>query len=194
MTSAENKDKENSPSRKLSSEETEVVTQRLYTQELEKRKKFEVHRQEVFAKVRAEPKHISNEDLEQHINRVYTQQIEKQKKFKEEAAARVDAGRTPPKQVTESELQEMVQRMYYQENEKRERLSASLSTKYQPNGETKKLDKDQMAESAKRLSAYDFDAREEELFQKHVASTLAPTIKISKERIKEVADRLASKK
>jgi hypothetical protein len=90
-------------------------------------------------------------------------------------------------------MQDLVQRMYYTETEKKTKTEESLRKKYQPESGKKSLDKDQMAESAKRLSHVDWEKRERDLYEKHVLPQEPKSFKLTKEQQAAGATRLSSK-
>jgi hypothetical protein len=194
MTGSAADNANHSSSRKLSPEESEQITQRLYYQQQEKSKQWEEKRHQILGKARPESKVITNEELTTLVQRVYDQQIERKNKTKETLKMKQDAMIPEGKTITEGELQEMVQRMYYTENEKKHKTMASLRHKYQPAAPKKTLDKEQLDESAKRLSSVDWEKRERELFEKHVLPMEPKTAKLTKAQIRETATRLSTGK
>jgi hypothetical protein len=192
MTVSADSTANHSTSRKLSPEEAEQTTQRLYYQQQEKTKQWDDKRKQILAKVRPESKVITGEELSALVQRVYDQQVERKKKTKETLKMKQDAMIPEGKSITEGELQEMVQRMYYTENEKKVKTMSSLRHKYQPASPKKTLEKEQMEESAKRLSSVDWEKRERELYEKHVLPQEPKTAKLTKAQIQETATRLST--
>jgi len=177
----------------LSPEETEQVTQRLYYQQQEKMKRTEAERQATLAKFVPESKVLLPCDLEGHLTRVYSRQIERKKQAMDEAAAKLEAERPVVKQIPSSVVQDMIQRMYYTEQEKKAKGQYTLKKKYQPEAKTTHMAGDVLKASVERLAHADYDKREKELYEKHVLPQMPKTVKMSKDQLVQIADRLYKK-
>ena len=185
----------NSPNKKLTKEESEKVTQRLFYQQQERAQQLEAKRREILDSVVPKPVTITHETQEALVERIYKQQLERKKRATEENQIKRDALRTQSKTITESEVADMVQRMYYMENEKKLKSKEALRKKYQPDKEDRRLDKTEQEAVGSRLANGYREKKEEtrkKLYEKYV-TPLNPTFaKISKEQLKSSADRLSA--
>jgi hypothetical protein len=191
--------KETSPTanKKLNKDELEAVAKRLHDQQMEKKAALEQKRQETLEKSTFKQPPLTEESTQNLVQRVYTSQLEKKKRHDEQRQKELEAAHASTKTLSESETADMVQRMFYQQQERQQKGKAALETKYRPEPEHKKLEKEQQEAMASRLSRGVHQKKQEvraKLFDKYIAPMEPEKKTITQEQLKTMADRLCTTK
>ena len=186
-----------SPPRKLTKEEDEAVTQRLFYQQAERARTLQQKRQATLEAGVYKQEPLSKETTESLVHRIYEQQMEKKKRLEEEHQKKREALAAPVKTMTQDDMSEMVKRMYYQQQERTVKTKEHLRAKYQPETEKKRLTKEQQDECGNRLFKGSKARKEEirkKIFDQYVAPMDPPNKKITKEQMKAMGERLCTTK
>jgi len=194
-------DEEGSPKKKV---DTEALTNRLYTQALDKKKQWDDKRMKELAanetrlQTIGKDKKLDKEALDKMVESVYTQSMNKAKN-KQEKNQRIleEQSKANSTKLNASDATEMIQRMYNQETEKRKTKTANLEKKYQPPPVHKKLDKESTAAVNARLfedTKGKRDATREKLYEKYNGKDMPKTRRLGKDEQAAMAARLAEKK
>jgi hypothetical protein len=143
---------EESPQRRLSPEDLERLTTRLYTQAIEEQKTTMEKLDQKYYKT-AEPKTLSKEELDASIARQVTAEVERRSKRNEELSTKHYKDEDS-KKMSGTELEESIARVYTEairaQETKREQLNAKHGFKNKTGG--KKISKERAAESGARLA------------------------------------------
>ncbi|KAF5219680.1 hypothetical protein ECC02_007318 [Trypanosoma cruzi] len=182
----------NSP--RLGQTEINDLVRRLYHQQMDRAARREEERRRELSKSCAPPRYIKREEEGDLVRRIYDQQLERFRQSKEERERRIyEETHRCDKKLPESEIQEQVDRIYGQELAKSKARREELYKRYLPEMEPKKVSKAKLKESVERLSHVDYAKRDEELFKKHVYPYDPPTVKISRDDVEAMANRLSTR-
>eukprot|EP00760_Papus_ankaliazontas_P031704 PhM_4_TR5413/c1_g1_i1/m.14284 len=142
-------------------------------------------------------KTIPRDQVDASVHRLYDNAVDQQKKRSAEAEVHL------PKLakavvMTNDDLQTTFARLHDASMQRKEETRKRLRAKYcPPKAPEGRLDKDTMDGCTSRLynkCMEDSQAKQQALYDKYVAATERPRIKLSADKIKESADRLCQKK
>lgn len=137
----------------LSQGEVDKMTERLYSQALERKKANEQELQARFGPdaQRARRKSLTTDEMQHSVDRLYSESLEKKKRSLEETKQRYEVKRKEDKKVP---LDVLVQDVYYKRLEAQRKTEEELYQKYIVTTEIRsaRIPKSRIAESADRLS------------------------------------------
>lgn len=181
--------------RSISKDEEAALVKRLYDNQIELSKMREQQRQETLERQRKEhTKVISKSNEDALVTRMYDNQIElkKQREATNEnkEAQEVHAN---DKKIDSEAMDNRIRHLYEETLQKKELNAKELEKRYMPEQEPKKMSQSEISESVARLYKVDWEERDRKLFEKWVYPNDPKMGRISRNKEKEMADRLSSK-
>lgn len=139
---------------------------------------------------------LSKEQLDQSVSKLYTQSIAKKKQLVEEINKKKHDEELKPKVIPTNELEGTFDRLYTQQMEQKRKNDQRLKEQQAAANKSRKLNKDEQLESAKRLCDATIEKAREahrSLYEKYVTATEPKYKRMTKEELAASAARLCAK-